>query len=666
MIDEPLYFIENNDLYVQKIKTYKYSSCSVYKDIVVFGSVGSIHVYRLNVAESPTIISVNSSINGSVTNISISSDGNILACVIKNHIFFVESLNNTLVYKQKSVKIKDGSNVTSFKWTNDLHNNRILIISDDSGSIWGVTSQYTIDEIKNVGFSINHIEIIHNNIVYSTDNGIYILDDNGNITTKLENKDDDLKFTSLFYFAEGDAIIASRRKSELAVAQLNGQAFIRINPLSANSKNNVSYEIPETLTCDMGKIVQIHSYLISIQQKAPVFILSKRLYVEGLITEESDLIGYSVYDSKLYLIWKNRFSICSFFSSTEEMTSFLIEKNNKDLNINPESEHSINGASNINSNPEGGSSELLSSIVNAKHEKQYESLRSHNIDLYNSIIESDIPSDEMMDDLEKDLELLEVEAEVTEKISQYVLKNPCTWEKWKRYCNNNMLVEVLNKDPQYSKLVVEIAKYGISQLCEWLRDIAKVDCEVLAANSPPIYIYNIDEERTSLYNDVLLASDPFYSEEKFNIIDQHMIKSYYEYEKSKLSEDELNVDSVHRLLEIYNWEKELVECVKKLAEEWHTYHTDSISCPKVPEWITNTIKNPDNSSFQKTYLASENKLLSLRGRWGVHMDIDACCICGLDLTQKETLSAVIAFPCKHCYHNECLKTRNCPLCSSIF
>ena len=144
--------------------------------------------------------------------------------------------------------------------------------------------------------------------------------------------------------------------------------------------------------------------------------------------------------------------------------------------------------------------------------------------------------------------------------------------------------------------------------------------------------------------------------------DKNVCESVIDLNQFDDSDCEITPEETHRLLQIYEWERKIGECVAELRSKLE-YFMISQGSKTIPPWLKSAISSEKRSAPQEPIdIKTLNE--SGPGNWGVVAHLTICPVCGMQHNLGESVTSVSVFPCTHMFHMACLHQRYCPICYS--
>ena len=638
----------------KQMARFKYSCCALYGDKLAFGAgAGSVHIYSYKDLSSPLVLSIPSIVT-SVQLLSFSPMGKFLAVGGSSSLHFIEDpLTNPVI--SYSVDLKSKKPV-AIHWIMEppakLNRTPFLLLGDETGGIWSVRHQ-TAELLATVNSQVVQLQQINEeSILIAAINGSYFLK-NGTISN-IRGKRPPGSFGAIFS-KDFNAILFSRPDGILYISTPEGKPQTKINILE-----NQQIDPNENVSKDLRYLVQVSNFLVSAGKDSYAYFINlKNVSLQEMIRPESEFIDLSAYRNNCLLLWKNRCVMFRVCTHDTEYYRYLMDKKEYNKLQQLAIERKLKDKwllEEMNVNPSPEFEEYLNKI---QLESQPQPLKKVDEELYNEFLSKDIPTDEMIDKLDKMMSTLNIEDEIVEKINKYVIQNPQNYEKWESYLNIDELIPLINDDPKNSAVVRKLSPKGTSVLCKMIANIPNVELDVLVANSPPIQIHNIDEKRRADFVKLLHKNDIFTQDEpepaqKEN--EEELIDSPFEIERGKINEGNCTPDAILSLLRLNDWETQLSDAINELCTQTETYML-SRDRGSIPPWVEELAKKESLGITLSVPVEKDSG-----GNWGVIPDLHICPICGLPLQLQDNPTSASAFPCGHAYHVGCLKTRYCPLC----
>lgn len=634
----------------KQMARFKYSCCALYGEKIAFGGqAGSVHIYSSKDFSSPFITSIPTIIT-SVQLISFSPGGKCLAVGGTSSVHFIEDPLTSPVVSY-SVDLKSKKPVAVY-WISDppakLNRTPFLLVGDETGGVWSVRHQ-TAELIGSVNSQIIQLQqISEETILIAAVNGSSFLK-NGTVSN-IRGKRPAGEFGAI-YSKTFNAILLSRPDGTIYITSPEGKPQAKINLWEKR-------EVPalEGISKDLRYLVQCSNFLVSAGKNAiSYFINLSNVSLQEYMVPDSEFIDLSCYKNNCLLMWKTKFLLFHVCTNNAEYFNYLIEKKEYRKAQEIAIEKNVKDMKLLEKMNIDSSEDFIKYMHKVELESQPQPIKTVKPELYESIVNSDIPSQEDMDKMQEMLKLLIPEEEVVEKIRKFIKENPKQWSSWEKFLDIDDLVAAINPNPENASITKEIAKKGTSQLSKWIANVENVELSVLVANSPAIYLHNIDDNRKEEYLRMLKEADIFSSNEP-DEAEEPLIISPFEQQRSKITEENCSPESVLSLLRLSDWESHLANAIDELCKQTETYLL-SKDRGNIPPWIEELAKN---ESAGLPLNPQENK--DAGGNWGVIADLSICPICGLPIQLTEASSSASAFPCGHTYHVGCIKTRYCPLC----
>lgn len=641
------YVLTDLDQFASKISRFKYGCCAMYANKIAFGApAGSVHLYNLQEASSPMIVSIPSIVTA-IQLLSFSPGGKFLAVGGNSSLHFIEDpLTNPVV--SYSVDLK-GKRPTVVGWISEpppkISRTPFLLIGDDTGGVWTVKHQ-TADYITTVNSQIVQLQYINEeSILVGAKSGPCFIKA-GNVVN-IRGKKTAGDFGCL-YSPVHNAIFFSKPDAILLIASPEGKPQAKINLLEQNTA-------PENISTNLGSLLLCSSFLISVGQVCLTYIVNlNKGTPEGHFVPTSDFCDYSVYKNYALLMWKEKITLFKVCETNEEYYRHLVDQKQFSKAQNLAIKDNVKDMKLLKLMSVDPTPEFEQYLQKVDFESQPQPLKSVDQEFYNSLMNS-IDS-KSIEKLKVMLPQLALEPEVVSQVRKFVIQNPNEFFNWSKYLNADDIVPQINSKPEFASIVKKIAAQGQSQLCRMISNIQSVDISMLVANSPPIYLHNIDEGRQNLFIEKMSKLDEFSEfcqpekEEKF-------MDSPYEELAMKVGENPTPFE-VLNLLKLSDWNEKITEAVDELSNQAEKFSLQSVTRP-LPPWVEHMIESERSDTF--TEMKGEK---CSAGNWGVHPDLSACPICGFSLNLGENTTSAVTFPCGHTYHISCLKMRYCPVCYS--
>jgi len=640
------YTITDLDQLNAKIERFKYLTCALFRNRVAFGGpAGSIHLYSINDASSPVVVSIPSIVTA-INRISFSPGGKYLAVGGISSVHFIEDPLTT-PSTGYSIDLK-GKKPCAFRWVAEpppkIVRTPFLLVGDETGGLW-IIRHNSADLLGSVGSHILQIYPVGDSILVSAIGGVYFV--SGGTSTPIRGKRPNGEFGAL-YAEQYNAIFLARPEGKLLISTPQGKSKAILNFM----EGDMIPPLPEGILPSLSYLKICPPYLLSFGKNCAGFIIDLTSgSLKEVIVEQSEFFDFSTYNEYALIMWKGRLSLFKVCNDIEEYFSWLISKKYYGKAQKLAIEKSIKNKAILESINIEPSPEFEEFIHRMELENQPQPLQNVNRSLYDQLIDSDIPTDLMMSELEASLSLIIPEPNIIEKITKYVLAVPQSWKTWKLFVNIDSIVLKLNPNSEYSEIIKEMSFHGTSELCKIISNITEYDMDFLIANSPPIQLHNIDDSRKSQFYEQMLGNDMFYeSVMKFDNVEDY-VKN-----RTDMGND-LTKEELIELILVQEWDSQLTEMVKNIQLSFEKFLLSKEN-HLMPPWIQTLINKELKVVNQNPSCCDEFE------HWGVKLQTNVCPICGMTIQINESPCSISTFSCNHSYHVSCLRKRYCPLCFS--
>ncbi|EAX85814.1 hypothetical protein TVAG_160560 [Trichomonas vaginalis G3] len=645
------YILTELEQFVSKISRFKYLCCALYANKVAFGaSAGSVHLYSLTEASSPIVVSIPSIVTA-IQLLSFSPGGKFLAVGGNSSLHFIEDpLTNPVV--SYSVDLK-GKRPTTLDWISEpppkISRTPFLLIGDETGGVWTVRHQ-SADYITTVNSPIVQLQYISEESILVSAKSSPCFIKAGNVVN-IRGKKVTGDFGSL-YSPTHNAIFFSKPESTLLIASPEGKPQAKIVLAEHNT-------IPETFSSNLSYLLLCSTFLISVGPNCLAYIVNLNNGTpEGTIIPNSEYCDFSSYKNYALLMWKDKLTLFKACESNEEYYRYLVDQKQYEKAQELAMHDNVKDMKLLKLMEVNPSEKFEQYLQKVDFESQPQPLQAVDPEFYGLVTSLDVPDTKTIEKLKSMLQQLALEPEVVSKVRNYVIKNPNEYFNWEKFLNPDDIVSNINSSPENSQIVTKIAAKGSSQLCRMLASISSFDISILVANSPPIYLHNVDEQRKSLFIDMMAKKDVFSAYAKKEEPEEILVESPYAEKIKNINPEKVTPFDVMSLLKLNEWEQNITNEVTELcnlAERYNLSREDR----GIPPWVDQMI------SAEKSEISfDQNAVKSTAGNWGVRADLSVCQVCGLPLNLGENTTSAATFPCGHTFHISCLKTRYCPSCYS--
>ena len=433
-------------------------------------------------------------------------------------------------------------------------------------------------------------------------------------------------------------------------------------PLFENGKPQ---DLPEQLDINLSYLQLCGPFLISTSPNSAALIINLN---EGKIeqylydAENPTLLSCSAQFDTTIFLWQDKIIRMKVCASDDEYIEMLLERKEYDVLQKFSIESNIKDLERLKTfiDPNHENKEFDEYIEKVKLSLEPQSLKVLHPDLFDNLMKMNVPTDEIMQRIHDMLHDLVIDEETQNKIQYYVLNKPDKWSQWDQFLNIDELVSTLNEKEETAFYAMQIAKNGTSPLSKILSQIDSLPVDFCVANSPPIHNYNLSGQRRKLFDDMLRSTDIF-SEANSSITENNSLQNQEVLDDSpfttrveELKDSEISPEEAHKLLLLDEWENGITNLVQELHQQAEAYYL-SEGVKDIPFWVNDVLKG--GKVFQQN---------SGCGNWGATSQMKECPICGMPITVDVDPTGAALFPCTHCFHNSCLRSRRyCPLCYSL-
>lgn len=524
------------------------------------------------------------------------------------------------------------------------------------------------------------------------------------------------------YANEYKAILLSRPDGKLSLASLEGKIKVTLKfaaeGLEINPENQISPDLHYLMLCPPFLIsAGSHKlcYIIDLSPTPPKLV--------SVLPDFSDVIGFSSDKTRVLFLSPNKISLFSVCENPIVYVNYLIKKQMFIEAQETVIEQKIADESILAELKDKTDNHAFRDYVE-KLELMNKPQPLSDVDsaLFSEFLSVSIPTPEMMSKLYELRSLIVIDEQIKKKIEAYVINDPVGGIKWIDEIDPDYIVPIVNDREEAAQFVQKASKLGNSELCKMIAKLDSMPIEVCVANSPPLRAHNFTGERRKEFEKVLSEVDMF----ECNVEEPQLVDSLYfgeytkitnrilqskrkkanhsnvenkdvnnnqnniennnnednvkleelddddvnsnEYESvidlNQFSEDDFDItpEETHRLLQIYEWERQISECVAELRSKLEMFMISQGS-KTIPPWLKSAIISEKNSAPQAPIdLKTLNE--SGPGNWGVVAHLTICPVCGMQHNLGESVTSVSVFPCSHMFHVACLHQRYCPICYS--
>lgn len=512
------------------------------------------------------------------------------------------------------------------------------------------------------------------------------------------------------YANEYKAILLARPEGKLSLASLEGKIKVTLKfaaeGLEINPESQISSDLQTLMLCPPFLIsAGSHKlcYIIDLSPTPPKLV--------SVLPDFSDIIGFSSDKSNALFLTPSKISMFSVCESPIVYVNYLIKKQNytEAQEIVIDQKIADESILEILKNKAPNNQSFIDYIEKLELMNKPQPLSDVDSALFNSFLEVSVPTSEMMSKLYELRSMIVIDEQIKKKIELFVIDDPVAGIKWIDEVDPDYIVPLVNDREEAALFVQKASKFGHSELCKMIAKLDTIPIEVCVANSPPLRAHNFNGERRKLFEKVLSEVDMFERDvEEPQLVDSLYFREYTKImkrilknkkkrtEKESKSSNNENVELVpsdddddddktfcdsvidlnqfddsdcdispeetHRLLQIYEWERQIGECVSELKSKLE-YFMISQGSKTIPPWLKSAISSEKRAAPQAPIdIKTLNE--SGPGNWGVVTHLTICPVCGMNHNLGESVTSVSVFPCTHVFHMACLHQRYCPICYS--
>ena len=629
----------------EKAAKFRYTSCALSKEHGAFGtSAGSVHIFSLSKPSPPIVVSLSSLINP-VTNLSFSPQGKWLVLGDQTGLHFIEdpTSNASLFF---SIKCSQ----TCVCWTAEPPgklNKQVpyILVGDENGAIHYIRHQGG-DLVATLAAPIVQLSTIEDTILAATQNGVFLVKDG--MVSAVGRRQNPGRFGAV-YVSSVNAICVARPAGKLSVAATDGKIKATLSFLKGD-------EDMGTASPDLGELMLCPPFIVSLAKKSACYVIdlvSTKL-VE-LMTDLGDLVSASNDHSRVLVLCRSKVLLFEVVHDVKVYITMLAKQGKMEEARTLIMEQKVDDPEILElvKTEESSNADFTEYVEKIEMKAKPKPLKEANPKLYEELMAQEIPTKELMAEIEAIREFCVFDEEFKKKVDAFVIAHPNDCQDWIYDTNPNVVVPILNEREETAELAMEIAKRGDSDLCKMLTQLDSFSMDVCVANSPPLRAYNFKGQRRSEFEKCLKAYDIMACDESQTR--EPVVDSLYNTCLEKVSLETIDEAQTVRLLKLYEWEMSIRNCVKDMTAAVDSFVLTQ-EAKDLPPWIDACMEG-ENLNLKNRDLGQEGS-----GNWGVVVTLTTCPICGMQHNLGESVGSISVFPCSHAYHIACLHTSYCPIC----
>ena len=659
------YFLSDLDwIKTRFLQKFKYTCVAVNCNWIALGSpTGSIHLFNLDEEKSPVVISI-PSVSTKIRSLSFSPNGNYLLVIEENNISIIENPKSKSASLFLEIDVK-GKEITCFYWLSDPPTKLLersvvfLYLGDKEGNIWAISHNASViaATVQSSVFQIAQGSV-NKQVIINAANSAYFMNEKF-VVQQIRAKQRPHGDFGGIYVEEFDAICFARPEGKLLLATPKGKPKVKLMLFEAGRPQ----DIPEQLDLNLSYLQICGPFLISTgKTSVPMVINLKDGKLDKCIFDPQNtlFIDCSVsYDTVIFL-WQDKITKMKVCASDDEYMEILYQRKEYDVLQKFCIENNFKDLEKLKSfiDPNKENQEFNQYIEKIQLSLEPQPLKILDPSLYDALMQLEIPTDDIMERIHSMLKDLVIDEKTKEKIEIYILNKPQKWVYWTKYLDYDKLVEILNEKEETAVYAMQMAKCGQSPLSKILSQIETLPIDFCIANSPPIHNYNLSGSRRQEFEEFLKINDIFSVPRNEEIKESNkndvLDESPFSTRVNELKDQEISPEEAYKLLLLDEWENQLVELVNELHKQAEAYYL-SEEAKDIPIWVKDVL--------------SGGRVLQQNsgcGNWGATTPLKECPICGMPMSEETDPTGAALFPCSHCFHNSCLKSRRyCPVCYNL-